>query len=110
MQNRRPRLEQGEDVLVVVVGAQDKHRRPRLNQLYLPRSFDAVQLGHGDIHNNYVGFEIVGFLYRFLSIARFPHHLYPLLRLQQPADTLPCDDVVLSKKNANSAHKVITSN
>jgi hypothetical protein len=47
---RRPSLEQGKNILVIVVGSEDQHGCRRTAALDLAGGLNAVQFGHGDVY------------------------------------------------------------
>jgi len=51
-----------------------------------PRCLNAVQLRHGDIHNDDVGLKLRRKLNGFAAVRRFSDHLQVVLRLEDEAE------------------------
>ena len=66
---------------------------------YFRRSFETAHNRHRYVHHNRVGSEFLAEPDRFLSVCCLSHD-FPILHLQNSADTSPHNSVIINKQNA----------
>jgi hypothetical protein len=71
---------------------------------YLPGGLQAVKDRHVDVHDDDVGAQAPGLLYRLGAVFRLPHQLDPVFHLEDGAQVLPQGDEVINAKNADRFH------
>jgi len=100
----RPGLEQRADVFAVVVLSQDKHFDGRESFFDAPGGLQAIHLRHGHIHQHNVGPQFGDPLQGFPAVAGFAHYGDPRLPLQQGADTIAQNGVIVHHQDTNISH------
>jgi len=63
--------------------------------------FDAVQLGHRDIHEDNVRFQLLDHAYRFPSVYRVADDADIPLNLEQKTQSITNDSVIVCQQNLN---------
>ncbi len=86
------------------LGHQEDDLRLRLLLQYLPCSLQPVKDRHVDVHDDDVGAQASGLLYRLGAVFRLPHQLNPVFHPQDGVQILPQGDVVVNAKNADRFH------
>jgi hypothetical protein len=89
-----PGFEESKDVLLAIVSGEDQDRNARGDSLDVPRGLDAIELGHGKIHDDHIGTLLEGHLDGFLAIAGLGNYLQIFLLLQEFPRALAHDGVV----------------
>ena len=74
--SRSARLERLLDDVLVRVHGQDNHLDVRVLLDDLPSGLDAIEIGHGYIHDDHIGGELLGEAHRRLTVFRFANHLH----------------------------------
>ena len=70
----------------------------------LPRRFDAVQQRHRHVENGDVGLVLFGQPHRLAAVARFRDHLPVRPLLEQLAQPLPDDGVIIGEEDPHPPH------
>src|SRR5437667_3181209 len=83
-------------VFVVAVRGEDEHSGARERLEYLSRGFQAVEHWHGDIHHYHVGLERPGQFHGLPARLGFTNGFDIRFRLQQRAESLPHNGVIVS--------------
>ena len=83
------------------VHRKDYDFRGRTRFTYLMGCLNTVQLGHGNVHNNYVGFQSQYFSHRISSGARFACNCDIGLRLKEQSKALSDHSVIIGQKDPN---------
>ena len=83
------------DVGFVAVGGQDDDFRGGIFHQNLPRRLKAVEHRHGDVHEDDVGAQRLRQLHRFAAVARLADDLEAAVGVEQRAQALTDDGVIL---------------
>jgi hypothetical protein len=73
----------------------------------MPGGLYAIELWHGEIHDNYVGAVSEGKLNGFLSIGSFGYYLEVILLFEQLPGALPDHSVVFSQQDSDGIQSVL---
>src|SRR5438445_6840864 len=93
----RARLQGAVDVLRAQIHGEDQHARLRTFLDDAPRRLHAVELRHGDVHDDDVRAQAQRLGDRFAAVARNRNHLQ-VAHLEQGPKTVPDDRVIVGKQ------------
>jgi hypothetical protein len=94
-------FQESKHVLIIVVGSEDQTGGGGTDRLFLFRRFNAVQLGHGDIHKDHVRMPLDCQFNSLQSIVSLSHNLKILIAFQKLPSTFPHKYVIVSKQNSD---------
>ena len=63
--------------------------------------FDAVQLRHGDVHDDHIGLKLFAELHGFAAVAGLADDLHVGLRGKNHVEALPDQHVIVGQKNSD---------
>ena len=72
------------------------------------RGLDAVQLRHGDVHDDHVGMQFLGQLHGFAAVAGLAHDLHVGLRGEDHAEALAHQRVIVGEQNSIMSCDLVT--
>src|SRR5260221_14574945 len=93
----RARLQRAVDVLGAQIHGEDQHARVRALLDDAPRRLDAVELRHGDIHDDDVRAQTLRLGDRLATVTRNRDHVY-VAHFEQGPKTVPDDRVIVGKE------------
>ena len=93
------------DVGIIIMRRKNQDFDVRLHFDQLPGSFQAIEAGHGDIHEDDIGAEFLRHGDRLTSILRFADNYKAGIELQHSAKALPDNGVIFSQQNFDRAHE-----
>lgn len=89
------------DIGVVAVGGKDEDARHGVGGENLAGGFEAVEDGHGDVHENHIGPEGAGHLDGFAAGACAADQGKMTVGFEQGGEALAHDDVIFGQQNGN---------
>src|SRR6266849_6520422 len=93
----RARLQRAVDVLGAQIHGQDQHARVWAFLDDAPRRLDAVELRHGDVHDDDVRAQTLRLGDRLATVARNRDHVY-IAHFEQGPKTVPDDRMIVGKE------------
>jgi len=102
-------LQNGKDVLIVIVRRQDENRGPRTNGLDPLGSLDAVHDRHADVHNGHVGMLARRESDGLTAVARLGDHGQVCLPFQDAAGAFAHEHVIIGEQDTYGRHRDLVS-
>ena len=104
--SHRPGVDRVFHVGVVVVGGKHQHLGPGLGLEDLAGGLEAVEPGHGDVHQHHVRAEFLRHGDRLPPVLRLAHDLQVGIESQHHAESLADDHVVLCQQHGDGIHGI----